>query len=66
MYSPRFYEENDFFLQKIITRKQKILATKDSGELELKVFLMRKKYEREKNTLFKILNFKKIAIFVYC
>ena len=53
------YEKNDFFLQKIITRKQKILATRDSVELEFNVFLMTKKFERKKKYTFRDIEFKK-------
>ena len=65
--SPGFYEENDFFIQKIITRKQKILATRNSVELILNVFFWCEKSLREKKIHFlRYWIFKKIAIFVYC
>ena len=54
-----FTKETIFFLQKIITRKQKILATKISVELKLKLsFWCKKSMRKKKNILFEILNLK--------
>ena len=57
MCSPRFYEENGFFLQKFITRKYKILATRDLVELKLKVSFWCEKSLRKKKYTFRDIEF---------